>query len=480
MNLFKKSLIGFSVLSCLSNVNAGYSFEELDKATARVNKTHEERVSEFHQYLNSYLDEYELWRSEYNYNLDKQREELINVWGRGDVSDQTKTVEYSSDNKIKKITDYENGTATISVLIDSKGTSETANRIIKKQIFNIDGENINLSNASILLESVDYSRKQENIEKSFIINQVNLQMKDLDIQADRLIQSETGMPDSFILERANNKKVILLDDTKKRLTKIANTFSHKRLKLGIENVERPLKENKGVTQLSSNSDVSEQIERKSVVHKKEAENSTGPELDIAVKNGQEKRKIVSYTVKLPRKSFNKRVVQYKPLAESESKRWGIDQAVIMAIMHSESSFRADAKSHVPAFGLMQVVPVSAGHDVNKFIRQIDAPMKAEDLYSANLNVETGTAYLYILNNKYLSSISNDESRLYCTIAAYNTGAGNVARAFNKDRSTNVKKASKVINNMTPEQVYSHLLAQLPYDETKNYLKKVTERIFLYK
>eukprot|EP00487_Bulimina_marginata_P007778 TRINITY_DN293_c0_g1_i1.p1 TRINITY_DN293_c0_g1~~TRINITY_DN293_c0_g1_i1.p1 ORF type:complete len:130 (-),score=15.09 TRINITY_DN293_c0_g1_i1:524-913(-) len=129
---------------------------------------------------------------------------------------------------------------------------------------------------------------------------------------------------------------------------------------------------------------------------------------------------------------------------------------------------------------MQVVPTSAGHDVNKQVRNIDEPMKVSDLYQPVINVETGTAYLDILNSKYLRKIENDESRLYCVIAAYNTGAGNVARAFNKDRSTSIGKASKVINKMTPEEVYNHLVAKLPYDETKNYLKKVNSRIALYK
>jgi membrane-bound lytic murein transglycosylase C len=129
---------------------------------------------------------------------------------------------------------------------------------------------------------------------------------------------------------------------------------------------------------------------------------------------------------------------------------------------------------------MQVVPVSAGHDVNKQIRKIDAPMTPKELYIPPVNVETGTAYLHILNSRYLRSITDDQSRLYCTIAAYNTGAGNVARAFNKGHSTNIRKASKIINTMTPDEVYSHLLANLPYDETKNYLKKVNRRIELYK
>lgn len=152
----------------------------------------------------------------------------------------------------------------------------------------------------------------------------------------------------------------------------------------------------------------------------------------------------------------------------------------MAIMHSESAFRPDAKSHVPAFGLMQVVPSSAGHDVNKQMRNIDSPMKSADLYKPTINVETGTAYLHILDNRYLKSIKNNQSRLYCVIAAYNTGAGNVAKAFNANKSTNIGRAAKVINAMSPDEVYSHLINNLPYDETKNYLKKVNGRIDLYR
>ena len=65
------------------------------------------------------------------------------------------------------------------------------------------------------------------------------------------------------------------------------------------------------------------------------------------------------------------------------------------------------------------------------------------------------------------------------IAAYNTGAGNVAKAFNKDRTRNIRKAAEVINTMEPNEVYQQLLESLPYDETKLYLKKVYGRIAQY-
>jgi membrane-bound lytic murein transglycosylase C len=89
----------------------------------------------------------------------------------------------------------------------------------------------------------------------------------------------------------------------------------------------------------------------------------------------------------------------------------------------------------------------------------------------------GSAYLHILYYKYLKHIKDPQSRLYCTIAAYNTGAGNVARAFVRTNST--YRAAAVINKMTPQEVYAKLLRDLRYEEPKKYLQKVTKRVTLY-
>ena len=100
------------------------------------------------------------------------------------------------------------------------------------------------------------------------------------------------------------------------------------------------------------------------------------------------------------------------------------------------------------------------------------------LYNANNNIKIGSAYLHIVYYRYFKKIKNPQSRLYCTIAAYNTGAGNVAKAFTG--KTNVNLAASIINNMSSKEVYKHLQANLPYDETKKYLKKVSKRVTQYK
>ncbi|MGI9876379.1 transglycosylase SLT domain-containing protein [Vibrio chagasii] len=456
--------------------------QQLNNAVVNASQSQEETLKEFHAYVNTYLDEYEQWRDEYTNKLDDRRTDLIKAWGEGEVSSQTTQVEYSRDDQVKTAVDYENNTATVSVLVDKDSSAEEIDDLVKGIPVEVAGKVVELSDLKAQDHEVLYSWEKEQQEKDFVIRQTQSQMNELDVQAERLIQSDTGIPESFIYQRAHNKKMALMAKAQDRIAAQSELFDDMRAKFGIkiERSEFIAEKSQQVTKVEATpiQEVAEKVTVKTVKLKPKAEASTSV-TEVASVPTQPK-KVISYKVKLPENSLKARASKYSALAEKESKNWKVDAALIMAIMHSESAFRPDAKSHVPAFGLMQVVPTSAGHDVNKQVRNIDEPMKVSDLYQPVINVETGTAYLDILNSKYLRKIENDESRLYCVIAAYNTGAGNVARAFNKDRSTSIGKASKVINKMTPEEVYNHLVAKLPYDETKNYLKKVNSRIALYK
>jgi len=153
-----------------------------------------------------------------------------------------------------------------------------------------------------------------------------------------------------------------------------------------------------------------------------------------------------------------------------------------------------ARSYIPAFGLMQVVPQSAGADAYKMLYGKKKILAPSFLYNADNNILIGSAYLKRIYYGYMRKIKNPLSRLYCTIAAYNTGAGNVACAFNsttKDYKGRTKcirsrgdydiiKASSKINSMSPNEVYNYLLKNLRYDEPKHYLKRVTKRMYIYK
>ena len=163
--------------------------------------------------------------------------------------------------------------------------------------------------------------------------------------------------------------------------------------------------------------------------------------------------------------------RYRQSILEEAERQNIPASLVFAVMETESSFNPRARSPVPAFGLMQLVPRSGAMDAYQHVYGEKLLLDPEYLFDAGQNVELGTAYLNLLDTRYLRHVKNPLSRQYCVIAAYNTGAGNVARSFSG--STNVRKAAETINAMTPDQVYGHLVENLPYEETRRYLKKVT-------
>ncbi|QOP41069.1 transglycosylase SLT domain-containing protein [Sulfurimonas marina] len=199
--------------------------------------------------------------------------------------------------------------------------------------------------------------------------------------------------------------------------------------------------------------------------------------DIQVKTSKKQKKVYFVEVKLPKDTTYKRSKTYLNDVVKNSKRQDISIALIFAIMHSESSFNPMARSHVPAYGLMQIVPRTAGIDAYNYLYKQKRLVSGSYLYNSKNNIELGSAYLHILYYQYLKHIKNPQSRLYCTIAAYNTGAGNVARAF--VRSNSVPSAAKVINRLAPNEVYNRLLRDLKYDEPKHYLKRVTKRMKVY-
>jgi membrane-bound lytic murein transglycosylase C len=189
-------------------------------------------------------------------------------------------------------------------------------------------------------------------------------------------------------------------------------------------------------------------------------------------------KIYSISIKLPSNAMIKRSKTYENTVRKNAKRFNLPVSLVFAIMHTESSFNPFAKSHIPAYGLMQIVPRSAGIDSYVFLHKKRKMPSANYLYNSENNIEMGSAYLHILYYRYLKYINNPTSRLYCTIAAYNTGAGNVAYAF--VGNNNVKKAAKKINRISSKKVYNHLITHLKYDEARNYLKRVSRRISSYK
>lgn len=166
----------------------------------------------------------------------------------------------------------------------------------------------------------------------------------------------------------------------------------------------------------------------------------------------------------------RRARRYEPTVERYAQAHGVSKTLVFAVIKTESNFNPFAVSSAPAYGLMQLVPTSGGRDAYRAVKGRDGVPSRDYLFDPQNNIELGTAYLGLINRRYLGKIRNPVSREYCTIAAYNTGSGSVLRTFSPDRG----RAVDIINGMKPSEVYRALRTRLHSREGQRYLHKVIQ------
>ena len=188
------------------------------------------------------------------------------------------------------------------------------------------------------------------------------------------------------------------------------------------------------------------------------------------------KKRVKYTVKVPLKinHLDQRAKRFENEILKQAKRWRLDPAIVFALMEAESAFNPKARSHIPAFGLMQLVPKSGARDAYKYVYKVDKLVTGDYLYKPVNNIELGCAYLSQIRYHYFENIKDDELAYICSIPAYNTGIGNVSKTLCGKPYTN--PAADVANSMTADELYKKLTSDLKYEEARNYL----ERVWRYK
>lgn len=103
-----------------------------------------------------------------------------------------------------------------------------------------------------------------------------------------------------------------------------------------------------------------------------------------------------------------RWADYAGSIEDASRRYGVDQALLRAVIHAESAFNARAISLKGAQGLMQLMPVTASE------------MGVTDAFDPDQNIAGGARYLAGLLQRFHGNIRQ-------VAAAYDAGAGAVIR-----------------------------------------------------
>lgn len=103
-----------------------------------------------------------------------------------------------------------------------------------------------------------------------------------------------------------------------------------------------------------------------------------------------------------------RLDEYRPEIARAAMTHGVDEALVRAVIHAESAYRVNARSHKGAQGLMQLIPATATR------------FGVTDAYDPGQNIAGGVQYLAWLLNRF-----NGDTRL--ATAGYNAGEGAVDR-----------------------------------------------------
>jgi soluble lytic murein transglycosylase-like protein len=104
--------------------------------------------------------------------------------------------------------------------------------------------------------------------------------------------------------------------------------------------------------------------------------------------------------------------KYAPLVAAVAREFGLDAALLHAVIAVESAYNANARSHKGAVGLMQLMPGTAERYAVK------------NIWDPRENLRGGARYLRDL----LALFNHD---LALALAAYNAGEGAVAKAGNR-------------------------------------------------
>ena len=451
-----KKLIAFVVSAHLLPISLYASQVQLDAeleqamASWKASQQTVQDKDEFEQFKTQHFEQYDKYVEAHFAEFDAYRDNLILEWGDAQISSRSQYVHYSKDNNARLMVDFEQDQLVVSVKHSSK---QDVSKAQAQQAF----KDFLQENSALLTEFFQHQSikdQQEAITKaqSYVVD--NAKRATALITAKAQIKSQTLQQQQVIDKQFDT---VLADNDDNTAT---------------SNVIDDQQDEEAAAQLKAKKQAIEALQVKRIKKLKESIKDLPKKSSDTV--------VTEFVITLPKNTLaQKRASGYVKQIQAQSERFSIDNSLVLAVMHTESHFNPLAKSPIPAYGLMQVVPTSAGVDVNRFLYDIDEPMSGPYLYVTDNNIEAGTAYLHLLNDRYLRHIEDPLSRKYCTIAAYNTGAGNVARVFNSDGSRNIKKASRVINSMSPELVLKTLQSHLPYDETKRYLDKVLSKETLY-
>ena len=143
--------------------------------------------------------------------------------------------------------------------------------------------------------------------------------------------------------------------------------------------------------------------------------------------------------------------QYRSLVEENAEAFELDEALLYAVIKTESGFDKDAVSSVGAKGLTQITP-----DTFSWLQTKTGEYYEEDsLFNPEISIYYGAYFL----NMLIDEFDNVETAL----AAYHAGRGKVNEWLEDP-------------GLSPDGV---VLEKIPYEDTAGYVEKVMKNIERY-
>ncbi|OPZ99852.1 MAG: Membrane-bound lytic murein transglycosylase F precursor [Bacteroidetes bacterium ADurb.Bin408] len=156
---------------------------------------------------------------------------------------------------------------------------------------------------------------------------------------------------------------------------------------------------------------------------------------------------------------------------------GWDWRLLASLIYQESKFNTDTVSRRGAFGLMQLMPITA----QRF--EVDSASSPED------NIKAGVMYIRWLDKQLVNRVTDKEERQKFILAAYNIGLGHVydAQALARKHGRNHQVWDNnvdffLLNKSKPIYLNDTLVRNGPVKgkETYAFVRKVFERYHHYK
>ena len=432
----------FLVFAILFPVYSQDTFEEFRKQQKQAQQqAFEDELSEFQNYVAEVTSQYDAYEQQQAREFEAFKKAVEEKWQDFKAPSKKEYVEYDDDLDSRASVDFEKGEITVEVIVEedipdpvSQPVNKVENNVPKQET------------KQAPIPQVTQEKKKDTEPKS--LKPIVEKTKTPEFQKEKLQQRSPEL-----------KKKISDQKLQRKLTDILKTKGDD----GKPMLNKQVVDQKGktVTPATAKAYASELVANATVATK-----------TYKAKDGK-KRTI--YTVKVPMKSdhINTRADRYKQEVLKQSKRFNIDPIIAFAVMETESAFNPKAKSHIPAYGLMQLVPKSGARDAYLYVYKKDKFLDGDYLYKPGNNIELGCAYLAKIRHQYFKSIKDDERAYICVVPAYNTGIGNVAKAL--VNQAKLKPASQKANSMSPDQLYKKLHKDLKYKEARDYLERVWSR-----